>query len=108
MPKYLVQASYTAEGVKGLIKDTASGRRGAVKDGVKALGGKLESMHYSLGDHDAVVIVDLPDHIAAASLSAAVGATGLVRIRTTALLTVEEMDKAVAKKSKYMGPGSAK
>ena len=108
MPKYLIQASYTAEGVKGLIKDTASGRRAAVKDGVKGLGGKFESMYYSLGDDDAVIIVDLPDNVAAASLSAAVAATGMVRLKTTALLTVEEMDKAVAKKSKYKAPGSAK
>ena len=38
MPMYMVQASYTAEGVKGLIKDTASGRRAAVKAGIKAAG----------------------------------------------------------------------
>jgi hypothetical protein len=33
-PKYMLQASYAAEGVKGLIKDTASGCRVAVKAGV--------------------------------------------------------------------------
>ena len=86
MPKYMLQASYTAEGVKGLIKDTASGRRSAVKAGVKAVGGKLESMHYCFGKDDVVVIMDLPDNIAAASLVTAVGASGLVRARTTPLL----------------------
>jgi hypothetical protein len=30
MPKYLVEASYTAEGLKGLIKDKASGRKAVV------------------------------------------------------------------------------
>ena len=58
MPKYLLQASYTAEGVKGLIKETASGRRAAVKAGIKAAGGKLESMYYSFGKDDVVVIMD--------------------------------------------------
>lgn len=108
MPKYMLQASYTAEGVKGLIKDTASGRRAAVKAGVKGVGGKLESMYYCFGEDDVVVIMDLPDNVAAASLVAAVGASGLVRARTTPLLTVEEMDKALAKKVGYKAPGSAK
>ena len=108
MPKYMLQASYTAEGVRGLMKDTASGRRAAVKASLKGAGGKLESMYYSFGKDDAVVIMDLPDNVAAASMSAAVGASGMVRVRTTPLLTVEEMDKALAKKSKYRAPGSAK
>jgi uncharacterized protein with GYD domain len=106
MPKYLLQASYTAEGVKGLIKETASGRRAAVKAGIKAAGGKLESMYYSFGKDDVVVIMDLPDNVAAASLVTAVLASGLVRARTTPLLSVEEMDKALAKKASYKGPGS--
>jgi uncharacterized protein with GYD domain len=108
MPKYMLQASYTAEGVKGLIKDTASGRRTAVKASVEAAGGKLESMYYCFGKDDVAVIMDLPDNVAAASLVTAVGASGLVRARTTPLLTVEEMDKALVKKVGYKAPGSAK
>ena len=107
MPKYLLQAAYTPEGVKGLIKDTASGRRTAVKAALRAVGGKLESMHYCFGADDVVLIADLPDNVAAASLAAAVGAGGLVRLRTTPLLTVEEIDKALAKKVNYRAPGSA-
>lgn len=30
MPKYLIQATYTADGLKGLVKDTASGRKAAI------------------------------------------------------------------------------
>ncbi len=108
MPKYMLQANYTADGVKGLIKDTASGRRTAVKGSVEAVGGKLESMYYCFGQDDVVVIMDLPDNVAAVSLVTAVGASGLVRARTTPLLTVEEMDKALVKKVGYKAPGSAK
>jgi uncharacterized protein with GYD domain len=108
MPKYMLQASYTAEGVTGLIKDKASGRRTAVKGSVEAVGGKLESMYYCFGKDDVVVIMELPDNVAAASLVTAVGASGLVRARTTPLLTVEEMDKALVKKVGYKAPGSAK
>ncbi len=42
MPKYLLSASYSAEGLKGLQKDKASGRRSALTAAVEALGGKLE------------------------------------------------------------------
>jgi uncharacterized protein with GYD domain len=41
MPKYLTLASYTAEGIKGLLKDKASGRKAAAIKAVKGLGGKL-------------------------------------------------------------------
>ena len=108
MPKYMLQASYTAEGVKGLIKDTASGRRSAVKAVVEAVGGKLESVYYCFGKDDVMVIMDLPDNIAAISLVAAVGSSGMVRARTTPLLTIEEMDKGLAKKVGYHAPGDAK
>jgi len=108
MPKYMLQASYTADGVKGLIKDTASGRKAAVKAVVEAVGGKLESVYYCFGKDDVVVIMDLPDNVAAISLVAAVGSSGMIRARTTPLLTVEEMDKGLAKKVGYHAPGAAK
>ena len=105
MPKYLVQASYTAEGLKGLQKDKASGRRTAVASAVEALGGKVESVYYTFGDEDVMVILDMPDNVAMSALSLAVSAAGLVRTKTTPLLTVEEVDKALAKSVSYKAPG---
>ena len=105
MAKYLVQASYTAEGLKGLLKDKASGRRAAVIKAVEAMGGKLESFYYAFGEHDAVLILDLPDNATAAALAVAVAASGIVRIRTTPLLTIEETDQAVGKSVAYRAPG---
>ncbi len=105
MPKYLIQASYTAEGLKGLAKDKASGRKAAVQAAMKAIKGKLECMYFAFGDNDAVLIVDAPDNVAAAAISLATGSTGLVRIRTTPLLTIDEVDQALALPSKYRAPG---
>lgn len=105
MPKYLLQASYTSDGLKGLMKDTASGRKAAVTKAIKAMGGKLEALYFSFGTDDVVVIADLPSNAVAAAMSIAVGATGLVRGHTTPLLTVEEADKAIAMKSAYRAPG---
>ena len=56
MPKYLVQATYTSEGLKALKKDQASGRKQAIVDAVEGLGGKVESVHFAFGDFDVLVI----------------------------------------------------
>ncbi len=105
MPKFLVHSSYTAEGLKGLLKDGGTGRRAAVEAAVKSLGGKLETMYFSFGKHDVVVIIDLPDNVTAAALALAVNAAGGALTRTTTLLTPEEVDQAVKKTVRYKAPG---
>ena len=105
MPKYLIQGSYTPEGIKGLAKDKASGRKTAIQAAMRALKGKLESLYFALGSDDVVVIVDAPDNIAITALSLSIGSSGLVNIRTTPLLTVDEVDQALALPSKYRAPG---
>jgi uncharacterized protein with GYD domain len=105
MPKYLISASYSAEGLRGLQRDKASGRRAAVASAVEGVGGKIEGFYYALGEDDAYVIVDLPDNISATALGIAISAAGLARTRTTALLTVEETDRALEKAVNYRAPG---
>jgi uncharacterized protein with GYD domain len=105
MAKYLISASYTAEGLRGLQKDKASGRRQAVAAAVEGLGGRIECLYYALGHDDVYVIVDMPDNSAAAALGIAVSAAGLAHTRTTALMTVEEVDRALEKSVNYRAPG---
>jgi uncharacterized protein with GYD domain len=105
MPKYLIQASYTTEGLQGLFKDTASGRKAAVQSAVKAVGGKLEAFYYAFGADDAVILVDLPDNVTAAAVGLTTSSSGVVRTRTTPLLTVEEVDQALKVQTKYRAPG---
>ena len=105
MPKYLITASYSAEGLQGLQKDKASGRLRAATTAVEAAGGKVECLYFAFGEHDVVGIVDLPDNVTAASLSLAASASGLIRTRTTPLMTVEEVDQALAKSVNYRAPG---
>ena len=69
MAKYLITASYTAEGMRGLQKDKASGRRNAVREACESIGGKLEAFYFAFGEDDVVTIVDLPDNIAASAVS---------------------------------------
>ncbi len=106
MAKYLVTASYTAEGLRGLAKDKASGRKAAIEAALKPLGGKLESVYYAFGDTDVFVVCDFPDNVSAAALGLAVSATGMVRTRTIPLLTIEEVDAALGKSVGYRAPGA--
>jgi uncharacterized protein with GYD domain len=107
MPKYLLQGSYTSQGVQGLRKDGGTGRRGAVKRLVEQAGGKLESFYFAFGEADVYTLVELPDAATAAAISLAVNALGVVHLRTVPLITPEEMDAATKKSIDYQPPGSA-
>lgn len=104
MPKYLTRVSFTTEGVKGLQKETAKQRRDAVAKLVESAGGRLEAFYFAFGADDGVGIYDLPDNVTAASLSIASNAAGHVHMSMTPLVTVEEMDQAIAKSAKYRIP----
>ena len=108
MPKFLIEATYTAEGLRALAKEKASGRQAVVKEALASLGGKLDGAYFALGDADVYVLCDCPDHVSAAALSLAVSASGLVRTKTIPLLTVEEADRALTMKTGYRAPGAGK
>ena len=105
MPKYLIHAGYTAEGLKGLAKDGAVKRKAAAIAAVKSLKAKVDSFYFAFGSDDAVLIVDAPDNITAAAISIAVSSSGLVSARTTPLLTAEEVDQALTLPVTYRAPG---
>ena len=106
MAKFLVRASYTPEGAKGLIKEGGTGRRTAVQKLIESMGGKIEAFYFAYGEHDAYVITDLPDAASGLALSLAVNASGVVRLSTVPLITVEEMDAAAKKSVAYRPPGA--
>ena len=105
MPKFMVTARYTLEGVKGVQSKGGSARRDAVKEALEGLGGSLESFHFAFGDEDAYVIGDLPSNEAAAALALAVGASGGAAVKTVVLLTPEEVDSAAEQSVGYRAPG---
>ena len=106
MPKYLWQASYTTEGAKGIRKSGGTARRAAVKELIEKAGGKLEAFYFAFGKADAIVIAELPDQATAVGVSLAVNATGAVGLKTTVLVTPEELDTAAKKSVDYRPPGS--
>lgn len=105
MPKYLAQASYTVEGLKGLCNDGGSKRREVVEQLAKGLGGTLEAFYYAFGDDDVFAIFDLPDNVSATSVSLVINAAGAATVKITVLLTPEEVDQATKKTVDYRPPG---
>jgi uncharacterized protein with GYD domain len=106
MAKYLVHGSYTVEGIRGVRKEGGSGRVDAVRKLATSVGGSLESFYFAFGGDDYYVVVDLPDNVAAAAVATAVAATDSVSIKTTVLLTPEEVDAASKVDVSYRPPGA--
>lgn len=109
MPRYLVQASYTAAAAAAFVskpQDRAAGLQAVAQK----LGGKLESLEFCLGEYDVIGLATLPDDMSAAALALAVNAPGhLKSYRTTRLLSSEEFLAAQKKAhdTSYQAPSKA-
>ncbi len=106
MAKYLLQVSYSVEGSKGLAKEGGSARRAAAEQLAESVGGKIDAYYYAFGDSDLILIADIPDNASAAAVSLTAATSGAVSIKTTPLITVEEMDAAAKKSTSYRPPGA--
>jgi uncharacterized protein with GYD domain len=104
--KYMIVGTYTADGAKGVLKEGGSGRRAAAEAAIASAGGTLESFHFALGSDDWYVIVNLPDHAAAAAVSLIGTASGTLRSRAIALITPEEMDAVADRTVDFRPPGA--
>jgi uncharacterized protein with GYD domain len=106
MPKFLFEASYTLEGIKGVQSAGGSSRRDAVAQVAESVGGRLEAFYFAFGDRDAYVIADLPDNESAAAVAVTVNAAGGATVKTVVLLTPEEVDAAAQRSVEYQPPGA--
>lgn len=105
MAKFMVEFSYTGEGLQGLMKDGGSKRREATRKLVESLGGTLETYYFAFGGYDGFLVVDGLDNVDMAAAALIGGASGAVKTKTTLLLTPEEVDAAVKKQGDYSPPG---
>ena len=106
MPKYLLHVNYTLEGLKGVVAKGGSARKAAASAAAKSVGGKVDAFYFAFGDTDVYVIAEMPDNEAAAALALTVSAAGGATVKTTVLLTTDEVDAATGKDVKYKPPGS--
>jgi uncharacterized protein with GYD domain len=97
MPHFLTQAAYTTDAWSALVKHPVN-RIEHLRPLIEKAGGKLIAGFMSFGDYDVVLITEAPSNVDAAALAIAAAAGGSVRaIKTTPLLTVEEIAKALEK-----------
>ena len=106
MPKFMIKASYNAEGARGLMKEGGTARRAAVQKLAESLGGRVDSFYFAFGENDAYVVGDFPDTAAVLAVSLAVNASGAVRVTTVPLIAPEEVDAAAKKNVAYRAPGA--
>ena len=106
MPKYLIEASYAAEGVKGIVQKGGSARRDTVGALIGSIGGTMESFYFAFGDADVYVIAELPSDEAATALALSINQSAATKIRTVVLLTPEQVDAAASMVPAYKPPGS--
>jgi uncharacterized protein with GYD domain len=109
MARYLVQASYTPAAWAAMV-DHPEDRSQPVRRMVEHAGGHLECFYLAFGDYDVVAIVDLPDDVAAATVSIAASAGGGIKgIKTTPLLSGAETVEALGRVRgvEYAPPGDA-
>ena len=106
MPKFLVKASYTQEGLKGLLKEGGSSRKATIDQLITGLGGTMDGFYYAYGDADVYVIADVPDDATMMAVSLAVGASGSVTLSTTVLVDAETVDEAAKRTVAYRPPGA--
>ena len=105
MGKYLFEANYTLEGMKGVAAKGGSSRKTVLQAAAKSLGGKVESFYFAFGGTDVYCVAELPDNTAAAALALSVAAGGGATVRTVVLLATTEIDEALGKKVGYKAPG---
>ena len=99
MPFYMIQGSYTAEGLAAIVKKPQN-RIEAIKGPIEKLGGELKDAYFCFGDYDFVILTSMPDNVSAVAISMAFGAGGALRAtKTTPLLTAGETMEAMKKAS---------
>ena len=106
MGKYLLQASYSQDGLAGLVKEGGTARRAAVAETIEGAGGSLESLYYAFGKNDLFITADLPDDAAATAVSLTIGSSGALGVSVTVLVTPETVDEAIARNVPYRPPGA--
>jgi uncharacterized protein with GYD domain len=105
MPHYLIEASYTPEGVAGVAAKGGTARRDAIAGMVSEAGGNLESFYFAFGGSDVYAICEMPNDEAAAAIALSINQSSTTSTRTAVLLTPEQIDEAAKLGPNYTPPG---
>ena len=97
MATYIVLANFTEQGIRN-VKDSPQ-RADAFKDMAKKSGATVKDVFWTLGQYDAVAIVEAPDDVSATALGLSVAKLGNVRTQTLRAFSAAEMKNILGKVS---------
>ncbi len=92
MPNYIALLNWTDQGLRS-VKDTAK-RAESAKTLARKLGGKLD-IHYTMGEYDAVAMVEMPSDEAYNRFVLSTGSLGNIRTKTLKAWTLDEFQKVI-------------
>jgi len=95
MPTYILLANFTDQGVRN-VNDTTK-RANAFKELAKSKGAAVKDVYWTLGQYDAICIVDAPDETVATAVALALAKLGNVRVQTLRAFSQAEVDKILSK-----------
>ena len=97
MPSFLHQVAYSREGWQALLSHPQD-RTEAIRPAIERLGGKIKNAWFAFGDHDVILITEMPDNVSAAGIAMAFAGGGACKsVQTTPLMSVEEAVQAMKK-----------
>lgn len=95
MPRYVVLANFTDQGIRN-VKDTTK-RASAAREMAQKMGVELKDVNWTLGKYDLVLTVEAPDDAAMTAFGLAIGALGNVRTETMRAFTADDMQGILGK-----------
>ena len=88
MATFITLANFTAQGI-ATIKESPA-RLDAAREQFAAIGVTIKDFYLTMGEYDAVIVVEAPDNTTAAKARIAIGAQGNISTKTMAALTEDE------------------
>ena len=95
MPTYVSLIHWTDQGIKN-YKDTTS-RAADVTRLVESAGGRFHELLWTVGEYDAVAVLDFPDEETAVATVLQVGSAGFFRSNTMRAFTADEIGAIISR-----------
>ena len=93
MPMFITLGNFTDQGIRN-YKDSPK-RAQAFKESVEGMGGRVHSVHWTLGQYDLVAIVEAPDDQTAAAIAVKTASLGNIRTMTMPAFGSEDITKII-------------
>lgn len=95
MPTFVSLVDFTEKGIHD-FKDTLS-RSEAAERLAEKFGGSIQQIYWTMGQHDLVVVVDMPDEESATAFMLSIASQGNIRTHTMRAFDAQAMQRIIDK-----------